>query len=310
MKISRIILCVLIASLLLPGCGSGTEQEEDTSVKTGAKLVINADTNSGGTLPQGVDAQGIFHFVDAFGESYEVEYHADWSQHSYEPDGFVHDGYACTYEDENYLSRLGIDVSHHQGDIDWSRVKAAGYDFAILRIGYRGYGAEGKICQDERFETYAKGALEAGLDIGVYFFSQAVSEAEAKEEAEACIGWLSEAGISADDLAFPVTFDPESILDEEARTDDVSGQQFTKNCIAFCEEMKREGYQPMIYANMKWEAFMLDLSALEDYPIWYADYEEVPQTPYAFCMWQYAEDASVDGVSGAVDTNLYLEAKQ
>ena len=110
-------------------------------------------------------------------------------------------------------------------------------------------------------------------------------------------------------LDLPVVYDPESILDAEARTDDVSGEQFTKNTVAFTKAIKDAGYEPMVYSNMLWEAFELDLKELPDIPIWYADYEPLPQTPYDFTMWQYSNEGNVKGISGVVDLDIQLFAK-
>ena len=139
------------------------------------------------------------------------------------------------------------------------------------------------------------------MEQGVYFFAQAINEAEAKVEADFALKSL--AGRSLD---LPVVYDPESILDDVARTDNVSGQQFTANTKVFCETIKAAGYEPMIYANMLWEAFELDLSRLKGYPIWYADYEDKPQTPYDFVIWQYTNEGSVPGVEGVCDIDIWI----
>lgn len=200
--------------------------------------------------------------------------------------------------------RLGVDVSVFQGDIDWEQVKAAGYEFAILRIGYRGYGEEGTLNADEKFEQNLENARKAGIDVGVYFFSQAVNEEEAKEEADFVLEHLK-----GQELQMPVVYDPEHILEDEARTDGVTGEQFTQNAKVFCKEIEEAGYDAMIYSNMLWEAYELDLEKLLDYPVWYADYEELPQTPYRFSMWQYSSTGSVTGIEGNVDLNIQLLKK-
>ena len=238
-------------------------------------------------------------FRDVFGQEYEMEINLDIEPNTYKDSAFVHDGYKLSYVDGDYL--LGIDVSHHQGNIDWNRVKAAGYDFAILRIGYRGYGKTGSLNADKMFAANYKQAKEAGLQIGVYFFAQAINEEEAKEEADFVLDLLD-----SRELDLPVVYDPESILDDESRTDDITGEQFTKNTKVFCQAISDAGYEPMIYTNMLWEAFELDLSQLKEYPIWYADYEEVPQTPYDFDIWQYSEKGQVDGVAGIVDLDILI----
>ena len=130
---------------------------------------------------------------------------------------------------------------------------------------------------DQEFHRNMENAQAAGFDVGVYFFAQAVNEEEAQEEADFVLENL--AGYS---LQLPVVYDPESILDDEARTDNVTGEQFTKNTQIFCAAMANAGYSPMIYANMLWEAFELDLEYLSEYPLWYADYEPYPQTTLSF----------------------------
>ena len=141
--------------------------------------------------------------------------------------------------------------------------------------------------------------------MGVYIFSQAINENEAIEEANLVIEQLKD-----EEIELPVVFDPELIRTDEARTDNISGEQFTKNTIAFCEKIKDAGYEPMIYSNMYWEAFLFEMEKLSDYPIWYADYETIPQTPYEFEFWQYADDGVVDGISGKTDLNVWFYTKE
>lgn len=257
-----------------------------------------ADTGESGT--EGLTVSRDMRFVDAHEEWHEftvtegllaVQY--DWECLRNDENGIFYDG------DERYGIQRGIDVSRFQKDIDWDRVKAAGIDFVIVRVGFRGYGSSGQLKEDERFRQNIEGAHAAGLEVGVYFFAQAVNEEEAIEEAQFVEGLLE--GI---DIELPVVYDPELIRDDEARTDNVSGEQFTKNTIAFCEEMRSAGYEPMIYSNMVWEAELFDMGQLQQYPFWYADYEPVPQTPYAFEYWQYSEKGRVDGISGEVDLDV------
>ena len=241
----------------------------------------------------------ILTFVDVFGEEYQTQIIPEVARSPYASEAFVRYGDSIRYEDDVYYCRRGIDVSHHQGHIDWDRVKAAGYDFAFIRLGYRGYGQAGSLNLDKSFDTNIRNAHEAGLDVGVYIFSQAIDEDEAAEEAEFVIKHLE--GYS---LELPVVYDPESILDAEARTDDVTGEQFTKNTMLFCKMIADAGYEPMIYSNMLWEAFQFDMTVVSEYPVWYADYEPLPQTPYDFSFWQYSNTGHVDGVSGEVDLNI------
>ena len=300
--------CIALVLLAAALCGCSDREngaEEDTEKMIAEETIPEDRTESATEAVAEVEAQPeILNFVDVFGEEYQVEINPDVEKHEYDLEKFVHEGDRLSYTDDKYEYRLGVDVSRHQGWIDWKKVKAAGYEFAIIRVGYRGYGEEGLVCLDEQFDTNIQNAQAAGLDVGVYFFAQAINEEEAKEEAEFVLEH-----IAGYELQLPVVYDPESILDDEARTDDVSGEQFTKNTEVFCSIIQEAGYQPMIYSNMLWEAYELDLEYLEEYPIWYADYEPLPQTPYHFEFWQYTNEGSVDGIEGRTDLNIQLIPK-
>ena len=243
----------------------------------------------------------ILHFVDVFGVEYQTEIDPNVPATEYDVNNYVHEGNRLSYEDDKNYSRLGVDVSHHQGYIDWKKVKASGYDFAFVRIGYRGYGKSGSLNLDRRFYENIEGAHEAGIDVGVYFFSQAINVEEAREEAQFVIEHLKDYK-----LELPIVYDPESILDDEARTDSVSGEQFTENTLMFCSLISEAVYKPMIYSNMLWEAFQFDMSKLVKYPFWYADYELKPQTPYKYKYWQYTNEGYVDGISGRTDLDIEI----
>ena len=300
----RVVALLIISLSILSGCGNNVNNTTDVQVDPVLEEVSEAasveQTEEESTSEQETETVTL-DFVDVFGEHYETTIKPDVPKHDYLNDGFIRDGYKLTYEDDNYTSRLGIDVSRHQGKINWEKVKAQGVEFAFLRIGYRGYGSEGKICLDQRFYENIKGAQDEGIDVGVYFFSQAISEEEALEEAKFVIDALD--GYT---LQLPVVYDPESILDDVARTDDVTGEQFTKNTIVFCDSIKENGYEPMIYSNMLWEAFEFDLSQLTEIPIWYADYEEFPQTPYHFVFWQYTNEGRISGIDGNMDLDIQI----
>ena len=240
-------------------------------------------------------------YVDAYGKHYTAVINPDLKMHSYDPDCLKRKGKnGISYKgDENYRIRRGLDVSFHQGNINWKKVKKAGYEFAFIRVGARAYGKEGQLISDTQFEANIKGAQKAGLDVGVYFFSQAVNKKEALEEAKLTIKRLK--GYK---LQLPVVFNPEKIRGDKARTDKVSGKQFTDNTIAFCEKIKKAGYDPMIYSNMVWEDQIFEMERLQDYPFWYADYEKKPQTPYDFTFWQYTEKGTAPGIDGNVDLDV------
>lgn len=301
--LSAVLSVVLLASvtaMLLSACAGEKRQEEKEKQPEETEQKVNSIQVEGvPDIEEGNQAE-ILRFVDAWGEWHETEVNPAVKKHDYDWSCLVNNKTDIQYMgDERYVLRKGIDVSQHQGYIDWGRVKAAGYDFAILRIGYRGYGTEGLLCIDETFHTNIANAQDAGIDVGVYFFSQAVSEEETLEEAQLVLD-----NLAGYELQLPVVFDPERIRDDTARTDGVSGEQFTRNTILFCEKMKEAGYQPMVYGNMVWESFEFDMEQLAGYPIWYADYEAVPQTPYDFTFWQFTEKGYVDGVEGQLDLDV------
>lgn len=295
-----IIMAMILA--IVYGCGSQSDEAQKVAEEIGE--LLTADASESDAEEAAADEPINLEFVDAYGEVYQMEVNPNVAPNLYEKDSFLRNGDRMSYGGEDYDYRLGIDVSHYQGDIDWDKVKASGIEFVFVRLGYRGYGEDGTLKLDTNFEQNIQGARAAGLDVGVYFFAQAVNEKEAREEAEFVLDNLLEY-----DLQMPVVYDPESILHEDARTDDVTGEQFTKNAKAFCETIEASGYDAMIYCNMLWQAFELDLEELSDYPIWYADYEEYPQTPYHFEIWQYSSEGTVDGIQGNVDLNIQMIKK-
>lgn len=301
MKDRRVWIIVLL--LILTGIGCGSQNKENRDVSDSYKNENRTTEQQGTETVQTVEGI-ILDFVDVHGTSYQMKVDPRVKENEYKRDTFVHNGTRLSYGGDDYTYRLGIDVSHYQGEIDWDKVKEDGIEFVIIRIGYRGYGEEGTLKVDTNFEKNIQGARAAGLDVGVYFFSQAINEEEAVEEAEFVLGHLA-----SYDLQLPIVYDPESILHDKARTDYVSGEQFTKNTKAFCETIEDAGYDAMIYCNMLWQAYELDLKELEEYPIWYADYEAIPQTPYHFEMWQYSQTGTVNGIQGNVDMNIQMIKK-
>ena len=208
------------------------------------------------------------------------------------------DGFKNYIVDNQVTSFRGIDVSSFQGTIDWNKVKAAGVDFAMIRVGYRGYGT-GAIMLDDNFDTNIQGALNAGIKVGVYFFSQAITEEEAVEEAKFVLEHIKDY-----DITYPVAYDMELITHDTARTDTLTGRQITDHTIAFCEAIKNAGYKTCVYSNRRTLIIKLDLSRLTAYDTWYAAYVGYPDYPYDFKMWQFTDSGSVDGIEGNVDINI------
>jgi len=220
----------------------------------------------------------------------------------FDPEMFISDENGrMFYNDENINYYTGIDVSSFQGDVDYDAVKNDGIDFVILRAGFRGYGPEGSVNSDASFFDNYEKAKNAGLKIGVYFFSQAVDTSEAVEEAEFLLDLIS--GL---DITYPVAYDWEVIDYDEARTDSVDNETVTQCAAAFCDRIAQAGYVPIIYFNRSLGYFSYDLSVLKDYDFWLAEYGEAPSFIYNYKIWQYTKDGSVAGISGSVDINISL----
>ena len=217
----------------------------------------------------------------------------DASSFSWGEDGRV------TYTAESPTTRFGIDVSYYQQDIDWNRVAEDGVQFAIIRCGFRGYGSMGPITEDARFREYIEGALAAGLDVGVYFFSQAVSVEEALEEARFTLDLIRDYPIT-----YPVVFDWEQVSSLGARTRDPDWEVVGDCAVAFCEAVAAEGYTPMTYFNKYMAYITLDMEKYQRYDGWLALYQEEQDYIYDFQMWQYSSQGIVSGISQRVDLNI------
>ena len=189
------------------------------------------------------------------------------------PDRNPYNRYDFQYNRNNYLllqnvdSSPGVDVSAHQGPIDWQAVKNSGIEFAIIRLGYRGYGS-GKLVEDEYAKQNLQAAKEAGLKIGAYFFSQALDIKEADEEIQFMLNMLADVY-----LDMPIVLDWE-IPAEDARTKDMDARTLTDIQLHFCGQMKKMGLQPMVYFNWHQSENLYYLSELEDYPFWLALYQD------------------------------------
>lgn len=195
-------------------------------------------------------------------------------------------------------SLVVIDVSSHQDEIDWKKVKDSGVDGVMVRVAYRGY-TEGQIYEDSYFKYNIQEALNNNLKVGIYFFSQAINENEAIEEAEYTYNLIKNY-----DITLPVAFDWEIINENNSRTKDFSSNKLTSIARSFCDKIKNKGYQPMIYFNQYLGYTYYDLSEFSDCKFWYVEYDDTPNFTYKFDMWQYTEKASVSGIHGAVDANI------
>lgn len=192
----------------------------------------------------------------------------------------------------------GIDVSSHQKTIDWQKVADSGIEFVIIRVGYRGYET-GLLNPDERRDENYRGAKAAGLKVGAYFFSQAVTVEEAREEAAYILDAIKDWEVD-----MPVVFDWEH--KKEGRTLNLESRIVTDCAIAFCDIVEEAGYEPMVYFNPHHARRFFHLIELEDYPFWLAYYTDRMQYDYKVEMWQYTNSGSVPGIDTAVDINIYF----
>ena len=207
------------------------------------------------------------------------------------------------YLGDEFRTRYGVDISSYQGTVDWNAVANDNIDFAMIRVGYRGYGT-GSLNTDSRYEENIRGALDAGLETGVYFFAQAITVEEAIEEADYVISLLE--GL---DIDGPVAYDWE-MHDSTYRVYGTSPEMATACAVAFCERVKAAGYTPMVYAGSYVTYMKYDQGALADYISWYPEYKGnsskrlCPTLAYHMDYWQFSSSCTVAGINGRVDMNL------
>ena len=205
------------------------------------------------------------------------------------------------YEEGNLVSQTAVDVSDLQGKIDWERVSEGGIDFAMIRLGRRGY-TEGNIYLDNYYYENVSGVQSEGMPFGVYFFSQAITEDEAIEEANFVIKHLSGSGIS-----YPVVFDHEPVESADGRANNLSKNELTHITKAFCQKIEDAGYTPMIYGNA-FDMERLNLNDLKGIDVWHAEYESSqPTGQFDFAMWQYSSTANVSGINTQADLSILFK---
>lgn len=251
------VLFVLLAGLLLHSCVSGQTGQDPPATEPPAQTEPTAQRN------------------ERDPEDFYME------------DGFLHYPGA----------ELGVDVSTHQGMIDWEQVKNAGVSFAIIRAGYRG-STKGRLYEDELFRENLDGAKEAGLKVGVYFFSQAVTAEEAAEEAAFVLELLD-----GEPLELPVYYDWEQITGT-SRISDPGALPLTECSIAFCEAVRQQGYTPGVYFNQDYGYAYLDFTRLQNYEMWLAEYGDHPTFRYRFDCLQYTDKGKLPGIETTVDMDL------
>ena len=221
---------------------------------------------------------------------YRIPINYDLRFNPYDASSFYTENGRTKYSDGVRQVRYGIDVSSYQGSIDWAKVAADGIDFAIIRCGYRGYST-GTLGEDTYFESNIRGALENGIEVGVYFFSQALNVGEALEELEYTLELIKDWKVT-----LPVVYDWEQMTLSNSRTKSPDWAAVTECIVAFCEGAAAAGYTPMTYYNPSMAYLRLDLSRLQKYPTWLAHYVDVTNFRYDFQMWQYGSSGTVDGI--------------
>ncbi len=235
------------------------------------------------------------------GTSQWVMINAYIAKNSYDYTGLVYEEpYMRYYADGKKASRQGVKIDDSCGTVNFVQVEEDGIDYCIIRIGKRGY-ATGAISLDENYLTYMKEAKEAGLGIGVSFYSQAVNEAEAIEEANLVVQALQQAEIKPE---YPVIFVMELVNNDSSRTEKLTKNQLTAITKAFCNTISQNGYTPAVYGNKYRLLRKLDLTQLSGYNIWLSKEGDVPDYPYEFAMWEYKQDAKIDGIAGNVSLSI------
>ncbi len=276
------------------------EDEEENKILSGIRDGLTSGTTMVETLrpyyPNElvVVSNGTFNFVPIRDDLQKNDYVMDNLN-------ILEDGEVQYLQDGQVVSHKGIDVSKHQGNIDWAKVAADGVEFAFVRAGLRGYGTEGKLVKDDTFEQNVTGALQAGLKVGVYFYSQAITEEEVLEEANLVLEKVKPYNIQ-----LPIVFDVEKVSGGKGRANALSVEERTHLAALFCQTIQDAGYKPMIYHNMEMGTLMLDLGQLEQYDKWFAYYNDDLYYPYAYKIWQYSEHGAVDGINEEVDLNIWF----
>ncbi|MBO5283959.1 MAG: hypothetical protein J6B43_12710 [Lachnospiraceae bacterium] len=228
---------------------------------------------------------GVVKYFDASGNAVTGEQVIQGVKYNFASDGSLITG----------TGTMGIDVSRWNGNIDWNAVKNSGVSYVIIRCGYRG-SSQGSLIVDPKFQSNIKGATDAGLKVGVYFFTQAVDRVEAVEEASMVLDMIKSYRIS-----YPVFLDVEA---SGGRADSISKETRTEVCKAFCQTIQNGGYTAGIYANKTWLTEKIDTSQLSSYKIWLAQYSSTPTYTGRYDLWQYKSTGRVSGISGDVDLNL------
>lgn len=266
------------------------EDESEEVSQESVKEPVEDDPSENGT-------KTLVTFADGKEQWYPISKYLP--QNEYAESGFVMGNARMTYYmDGTKISYTGIDISKYQGYVDFNEVKKDGIDFVIIRLGSRGYST-GQILLDDYFQDNIKRATDAGLDVGISFYSQAVTVEEAKEEAAFVLQYLADYKI-----AYPVIFEMEHVLNDTARIDTLLKEDKTQIAKAFLTDIEAAGYNVMLSGDKPWLFADINYAALSSYDVRLKQEADLPDYPYRFCMWQYTQKGTVDGVSGQVPLNI------
>lgn len=215
------------------------------------------------------------------------------AKHNYDFVGLVYQEPAMKYyENGTAVSHLGIHLDKSSGDVDFAKLKKEGIEYVIIRLGARGY-QNGAISIDDKYAQYIADAQAEGLEVGLSFYSQAITAAEAVEEANTVLTYIGE-----NKITYPIVFDMEVVSNDMSRVGTQSKMTLTGVADAFCQTIKNAGFTPMIYGDKYWLLRRLDLTKLSAYDIWLSQEEETPDYPYRFAMWEYTKSGEIKGVEG------------
>lgn len=236
--------------------------------------------------------------------SEEIMVESNLVEHNYDLSRLKWNNHFVTYSDDNYDSVLGIDVSYHQGEIDWKKVKEAGVKFAFIRVGYRGY-QYGVINKDELFDYNIQSAIENDIKVGIYFYSQAISTDEAREEVDFVLEQIKDYKID-----LPIVFD----MEEEGttgicRVKVLVPEEKTRIAVTWMHRIRNAGYEPMYYGSSQLLPQYFLLENLTEFPCWLAEYGVKPRYDYDFKIWQYSASGNIDGIDKVVDLNILFLPK-
>lgn len=203
-------------------------------------------------------------------------------------------------ENGRKTSYVGVDISKHTGKVYFPSLKAAGVDYVMIRLGSRGYST-GQITLDENFKENIEGAIEAQLDVGIYFYSQAISQDEAVQEANFVVQNLEP---YRGKVKYPIAFNMGFVSNDKSRIEGLSREDKTAVSVSFLDAVRAAGYVPMVYGDKEWLIKEVDLTKLQDYDVWLSQEEEIPDYPYRYAMWQYNTDGVLNGIDGGADLNI------